>query len=337
MAVPLVSILIVNWNGKKELTPCLQSIQRQSFDNYEVIFVDNGSKDGSADFVEQNFPFARVVRLAENRGFTGGNNEGLKYARGEFIALLNNDAILSENWLHVMLTAMKNNGFLGSCSSKIIISGTNLIDSVGNEFTTAGSGLKKGEYQNADNFTESMEVHGACAAAVIYRKKMLDEIGFLDEDLFLNYEDTDLDFRALLAGWKSMFVPEAVVYHKVSSTIGKLSDSSVYYFSRNSFLVWLKNMPFRLIVRYFHHRLLYEIFSFLYYGIIHKKWRAFLNGKVGSIRLIPKMIRKRNTIQRMQKVTTVYLKSVFIPIHKNILQRSEVFLKMRGKNSSNKG
>lgn len=324
--MPRVSIIVVNLNGLELLPECINSVQHQSYSDFELILVDNGSSDGSADFVENAYPFVTVIRLQINRGFTGGNIEGLKHAHGEFIVLLNNDAIMNENWLQSMVAAMDQNINIGTCSSKIIIHGTNIIDSAGNRFTTAGSGVKIGETMDADAYGESMETWGACAAAVMYRRKMLDEVGFLDDDLFLNYEDTDLDFRTLLAGWKSMFVPEAVVYHKVSSTIGSLSDTAVYYFARNSVIVWLKNMPGWLMVRYIHHRLLYEISTFIYYGLIHGKYLPFLRGKCGALRILNSTLIKRRSIQKAKKVTNRHLQSVFSPLPSTVLRKAAALL-----------
>jgi len=203
----------------------------------------------------------------------------------------------------------------------ILIDGTDRIDSVGNAFTTAGSGIKQGEGEEFRAYPSSGQTWGACAAAAFYRKAMLDEIGFLDDMLFLNYEDTDLDFRALLAGWKSRYVPEAQAYHKVSSTLGQFSDRSVYYFARNSLLVWLKDMPLPLMLRYLHHRLLYEVSSFVYYGVLKGKWLPFLRGKCSALAGIPAVLRKRKQVQQSRKVTLGDLQAVLIPVHRDIFRR----------------
>lgn len=317
-----VSVIIVNYNGEHLIAECLQALLNQTYRNFEVIVVDNASTDNSAELIAQRFPWVTLIRLAKNKGFTGGNIEGLKCTRGNYIALLNNDTRVCITWLESLIKTIESDRAIGICSSKIIIDGTNKIDSTGNMFTTAGSGLKRGELEeDFGQYNEEKSVYGACAAAVLYRREMLDEIGFLDDDLFLNYEDTDLDFRALLAGWKSVFVPDAVVYHKVSATLGKMSDLTVYYFSRNSLLVWIKNMPIGLMVRYFHHRILYEIATFGYFCILNKKWKPYFTGKLSAISLIPKTLKKRRLIQRNRKVTIGFLTSVLIPVHYTVGQR----------------
>ena len=310
----LVSIIIVNHNGRHLLKGCLESVFAQSYRNFELILVDNGSSDGSVEFVRENFPSVRVVALNENRGFAGGNNEGLRYANGEFIALLNNDAFASRDWLKSLVGAILMDERIGICSSKIIIEGTNKIDSAGDVFTTAFTGTKMGEFQDEDRFSVRRFVPGACAAAVLYRRAMLDEIGFFDDDFFLNHEDTDLNMRAWLAGWRCIFVPEAVVYHKVSASIGYLSDTSVYYFARNTEWVWIKNVPFRLMLRYLPQRIMYEIASFGYSCILKNRWRPFIRGKVDALIGLPLMIKKRRQVQPLIRLTGRQIRKELIPI-----------------------
>lgn len=316
-----VSFIIVNWNGRELLSGCLASVLNQTYKNFEIIVVDNGSIDGSVQHVETNFPSVKVIALKENRGFTGGNVEGLSHAKGEFIALINNDATLIKNWLEHMVTANQSDKLIGMCSSKIIIDGTTKIDSVGDTFTTAFNGTKLGEHEEENKFTNKRFVPGACAAAVLYRRKMLDEIGFLDDDFFLNHEDTDLNMRAWLAGWKCIFVPEALAYHKVSASIGNLSDTSVYYFARNIEWVWIKNVPLSLIVRYLPQRILYECASFSFFCIIKNKWRPFIKGKIDALRKFHLMIKKRKSIHKLIKLSNEQIKKDLIPVTKYLKNR----------------
>ncbi len=174
-----------------------------------------------------------------------------------------------------------------------------MIDSAGDTFTTAFNGTKIGEYEDTNGYATKRIVHGACAAAAIYRRAMLELIGFLDDDFFFNHEDTDLNFRAWLAGWKCVFVPEAIAYHRVSASRGTYSDFSVYYYARNIEWVWIKNVPFALILRYLPQRILYEISSFAYFCIVKGKFRPFLRGKVHAMLNLPKMLVKRGKIQHL--------------------------------------
>ena len=310
----MVSCIIVNWNGKELLGDCLRSVERQTFKALEIILVDNGSTDGSVGFVESEFPFVKVVSLKENSGFAGGNIEGLKHSRGDFIALLNNDVTLCENWVEHMVKAINRDPDIGLCSSKIIIEGTNEIDSIGEIYTTAFTSLKLGEHQNQNEFESGKLVPGACAAAVFYRKAMIDKIGFFDANFFLNYEDSDLHIRAWLAGWKCFFVPEAVAYHKVSATLGNLTDTAVYYLSRNVEWVWMKNIPFQLMLRYLHHRILAELATFIYICFIKHKWRPFFKGKLAALLKMHVMIGKRKSIQKLIRLSNKQIKDELMPI-----------------------
>lgn len=320
MTAPSVSIIVVNWNGKQLLSGCLQSLRRQTYTDFEIIVVDNGSTDGSLDYLTKIFHDVLPIALSKNRGFTGGNNEGFRQSSGAYIVLLNNDATLKEDWLESMVSVMESDPGLGSCASKIIIEGTELLDSAGDLFTTAFTGTKWGELQKAALFTAPRTVAGPCAAAAIYRRSMLEQIGFFDDDFFLNHEDTDLNLRAWLAGWRCQFVPGAVAYHKVSASIGNLSDTSVYYFSRNSLWVWIKNVPTSLMFCLLPQRILYELNSFVNFCLIHGKWSPFFRGKWDAIKGLPAMYKKRKQLKN-KKLSTMQILSGLIPVSWYLFRR----------------
>lgn len=317
----LVSIIIVSWNGKSLLGRCLDSVYSQTFRDFEVVIVDNGSTDGSSEFVRSNFPHVRLVVLGENRGFTGGNNEGYHLVNGSLIVLLNNDIILRNNWLECMVSSMMSDMRLGSCASKILIDGTDLIDSAGDIFTTAFAGTKLGEFRRESDFEAPRFVAGPCAAAAIYRREMIEQIGFFDDDFFLNHEDTDLNMRAWFAGWHCKFVPDAVSYHRVSSTIGNLSNTSVYYFSRNSLWVWLKNVPLLLMIRFLPQRILYELNSFVNFCLIHGKWLPFIRGKWDALKGIPLTYHKRKQICKLIRLNHKQIATELEPITHYLFKR----------------
>jgi GT2 family glycosyltransferase len=293
-----VTIIIVNWNGKHMLADCLDAVIAQDCPDFEVVLVDNGSTDGSAQFVQSNYPSVKLVQLQENRGFTGGNLAGFNCAAGDFVALLNNDTRPDKGWLRALSAGMHADSRIGICASKIIIDGTNKIDSVGDLFTTAFTGTKLGSLRDCEEFNTSIFVHGACAAAALYRRTMLDQIGFLDDDFYFNHEDTDLNLRAWLAGWKCLFVPEAIVHHKVSASVGELSDKTVYYFSRNNVWVWVKNIPLGILLCHLPQRLTYEFSAFVFFCILKKKWKPFLRGKIDAFKHLPQMLEKRKEVQK---------------------------------------
>ncbi len=287
---------------------------RQTYSQYEIILVDNASYDESVSFVREHYPQTKIVVLQENTGFTGGNIEGLKIASGDLIVLLNNDAVLEERWLEVMVEAVYSDPAVGFCSSKIIIAGTNRIDSAGDTFTTAFTGTKMGENEPEGCFVARRLVPGACAAAVIYKREMLDRIGFLDSDIFFNHEDTDINLRAWLAGWKCLFVPEAVAYHKVSASIGEFSDQAVYFFSRNNVWVLIKNVPLGILLRHLPQRLLYELSSFAFFCLVKRKWKPFIKGKLDALKEFPLMLKKRKDVQKLVKLSNEEIVSSLMPI-----------------------
>ena len=228
-----VSIVVVNWNGKIFLKDCLDSLLAQTYANCEIILVDNGSVDDSVRYVQERFPEVAVIALTGNAGFTGGNAAGVKVASGEFLALVNNDTRAGQKWLENLIRPMLEDPSVGICASKILFSVDDTINSAGDGITTAAVGLNRG-LRNAPSAFETPElVFGACGAAVLYRRQLLDEIGFLDEEFFLYDEDVDLNFRAQLAGWKCVYVPSAIMHHVSNATTVRLSDTHVYYHARN--------------------------------------------------------------------------------------------------------
>jgi hypothetical protein len=305
-----VSIIVVNWNRERLLKDCLCSLSRQSYSNYEIIVVDNGSSDNSVSFIKENFSTVKVIELAENKGFTGGNAAGLNVASGDFIALINNDARAERDWLERLVTPMLAETDVGICASKIVIDDAEVIDSAGNGLVTAGVGFNRGLGMGRGHFASSELVFGACGAAALYRRRMLDEVGFFDDRFFLYDEDTDLSFRAQLAGWKCVYVPDAIVYHKGNATAGRLSDTHVYYHTRNLEFVWIKNMPLGLMLRFAHHKLVQEIGSFCYLCLRHGKWAPYFRAKIDALRMLPQMLQKRRMVQKRRRVSNAYLRSL---------------------------
>jgi len=317
----LISVIIVNWNGRHYLQECLDSVLAQTIEDFEVIVVDNGSSDDSAEFVKSNYCGVKLIGLTENLGFTGGNLAGYEVSKGQFIALLNNDTRVDSRWLEALAEKMQSQSEIGICASRVIIDGTNLIDSAGDILTTAFSGTKVGHRQPSDLFGESQVVHGGCAAAILYRRSMLDQIGFLDDDFFFNHEDTDLNMRAWLAGWKCVYVPDAIVYHKVSGSVGHLSARTVYYFSRNSLWVMVKNIPLSLIILCLPQRVIYELASFIYYCLINGRYRSYVNGKYDAIKGIPRMWRKRKHMAGNLKLTNSEIFGGLMPVTSYLYNR----------------
>lgn len=314
--MPAVSVVVLNYNGKDYLGACLSSLEKQTFRDFEVILVDNGSSDGSVGYVEDNFPWVRVIALGENLGFCGGNNVGIGEARGEYIALLNNDTEVDPRWLEELKTALDettNVENVGFCASKILVHGQpNLIDTAGDVFYACGVGGKRA-YMEQDNgqYDRAEYVFGACAGAAIYLRAMLDDIGLLDEDFFAYDEDIDLSFRAQLAGYRCLFVPTAIVYHRIGSTLGRDSDFWLYLSRRNMLYVLIKNMPTRLLLRNLHYIAAYFLLGDLL-SMLRGKGKQIRRARLDNLKNLRKTLGKRKEIQRRRKVSDHYIASMLI-------------------------
>lgn len=310
----------MNYNGKNVIIDCLRSLEEQAWKDFEIIVVDNGSSDGSVkdirNFSEQSIlsGLIKLIPLGRNHGFTGGNIRGLEQAQAEYIALLNNDAEAEKDWLGNLVTTMEKHPDVGICASKIIAFGTHLIDSAGDGYSTLLKGFKRGEGEDSARFSAQEHVFGGCAGAVLYRRTMLEEIGFFDDDFFLIHEDTDLNFRAQRTGWKILYVPSAVVHHKVRSTIGIMSDMAVYYTLRNNEFVRIKNIPLSLLVRNLPLLVAGMLTEFFYFAVKHGKLILYLKAKRDVIKSLKIMLRKRKQVRDMARVDTTYLHAILTPV-----------------------
>ena len=302
-----INVIIVNWNGRELLTECLESLRGQVYKPLDITLVDNGSIDGSVDFVTQTYPEVRTIALQNNTGFSAANNNALKNVRSEYVALLNNDAVAHPMWLKSLVKALETHAEAGFAASKMLFyDNPENIDRAGDAYTIAGAGLLSGRGKPASYFNKEEWIFGASAGAALYRTEMLSDIGFFDEDFFLLYEDVDLSFRAQLKGYKCLYVPEAVVYHKASSSIVYDSPISVYYSHRNLEWVYIKNMPGPLIVKTILPHIIYDIAAFFYF-LICGRGKDFIRAKKDAVKGLKKTLEKRQQIQANRKVDDRYI------------------------------
>ncbi|HEY3277714.1 MAG TPA: glycosyltransferase family 2 protein [Syntrophorhabdaceae bacterium] len=304
----MVSLIVLNFNGEGLTVRCLEALETQTFIDFELILVDNDSSDNSRaeidSFIRER-PLGRscrVVRLGENLGFSGGNAEGLRHAKGKYIALLNNDTEPCGEWLAELCKAMDQDPEVGICASKLVSHQTHLIDSAGDGYTRALRGFKRGEGEAPEQFDQKGRVFGACAGAALYRREMIDSIGLFDEDFFLIHEDTDLNLRAKLAGWKAVFVPTATVIHKVTASIGYMSDIQVYYTLRNAEFVRMKNIPLSVLAVCFPAFVCGIISEFAFFVLKHGRGIIYLKAKRDALKALPHMLEKRRRIMSARKV-----------------------------------
>ena len=244
---PAISIIIPHLNGRHHLDDCLQSLRRQTWRDFEALLVDNGSTDGTQDYVAENYPEVKLIQLPENRGFTGACNAGWQAARGEIIILLNNDTEADPRWLAEVMAAFDRHPRAGSIASKMLLfDRRDHLHTAGDFYRMDGIPGNRGVWQaDMGQFDQEEMVFSACGGSSAYRRALLDEIGFLDDDFFFSCEDVDVGWRANLAGWEVWYAPTAVIYHKLKATGGAVTGS--YYDGRNFlYLIW-KNYPASLL------------------------------------------------------------------------------------------
>ena len=248
---PLVSVIIVNYDGKELLKKCLSSIKRQTYSNFEIIIVDNGSTDGSVKFIKREYSNSvKLIENSRNLGFGKGNNQGITISKGEYVALLNNDTEVEPSWLSELVKVAQSDKRIGMCASKILLGDNQTqIDVAGHLIYPDGLNRGRGHReQDVGQYDTKEEVLFPSACAAIYSRDMLDEIGLFDEDFFAYGDDTDIGIRARLMSWKCIYVPTAVVYHYRSATLGNYAPLKAYLVERNRIWVLLKYFPFSTII-----------------------------------------------------------------------------------------
>ena len=306
-----VDVVALNHNGKRFLFPCLTALRAQTYRDFQVLLVDNSSTDQSIELVQSEFPEVHVLTLPENLGFCGGNNRGIETTSGEYVVLLNNDTEVTPGWLAALVKALDDHPAVGFCASRIVrISDRATLDTAGDVFYTDGVGGKRGEEQPIERYAESERVFGACAAAAIYRRSMLMEIGLFDGDFFAYDEDVDLSFRAQLRGYHCQYVPDAIVYHHVGGSFGAPSDASIRRVRRNTLEVLVKNMPSALLLKYGIRILAYYIAADLYH-ILRGHMFATLGARWENLKRLPRTVNKRSYIQSRRTVPLDHLEDIF--------------------------
>jgi len=297
-----VSVVVPNYNGASFLGTCLDSIRAQTYEPLDAIVVDDGSTDESAALVSSTYPEMRLVRLPRNRGFAYAANRGIEAARGEIVALLNNDAVADPRWAEELVSAFRRHPEAGAVASKILLlDRPNVINAVGDEFGRNGLPRNRGAWQeDAGQFDQEAEVFGASGAAVGYRKTMLADIGLFDERFFMYCEDVDLAFRAQLAGYRCVYAPPAVVHHRLSASGGGTLAS--YFCGRNFIWLLARDLP---AAAWRHHwpRIVAAHVRLVLHQLAHAREpaaRARLRGVVAGLWTAPERTHERSTIHRDQ-------------------------------------
>jgi len=316
---PLVSVIIVNWNGEKYLDDCLSSLKNQYFRDYEVILVDNGSTDDSVSFVQTHYQdMVQIINLSENRGYAGGNNIGIAAAKGAYIALLNNDTMVDHKWLYHLVACIQKDKTIGMVGSKILnYHRRNEIDNTGHliypDGLNRGRGRLEIDHHQYDAKTDILFPSG-CAA--LYRKEMIEETGGFDESFFTYGDDADIGLHGRYLGYKAIYCPDAVVFHKYSGTAGKYSALKAFYVERNRIWILMKYFPMGSIMLSPFYSLVRLLLQG--YGAIIGKGAAgkfaeneslttiiktIFKAYVSAIQKIPDILKKRRRIYKNRKIS----------------------------------
>lgn len=274
-----VSIIIPNYNGADFIGDCLASLKEQSFRDFEIIVVDNDSKDGSADLVEREHPEVRLNRLDQNYGFSRAVNEGLRMSSAPFVLLLNSDTKAGRHFVEALVSTIKKDDRVFSVASKMIqMKDPERLDGAGDLYSAFGWAYARGKGRKSSGYRSYSEVFSACGGAAIYRRSILDEIGWFDEYHFAYLEDTDIGYRARIMGYRNVYCPEAEVYHVGSAVTGsRYNDFKIRLSARNNMYLIMKNMPALQIILNLPFLILGFAIKALFFIVIGHG-RAYLSG-----------------------------------------------------------
>lgn len=310
---PSVSLVVLSWNGMEHLDLCLSSLSRQTYTDCEIVLVDNGSTDGSREWVEARYPRVRIERTEQNLGVPGGVNYGLARARGRYVAILNNDIEAEPQWLAESVRALEQYPEAGFTASRVrLFYQRDRLDTAGDLYFRAGYPAKRGWLRrDGPEFDEPRWVFGACAVAALYRRELLDSVGFMDEEFESALEDLDLSFRAQLQGYKCRYVPAAIIYHKLGATVGKGLSNPRHQlrFHRNIWLVRIKNLPTLFWIRYLPQMLVAEL-AVLYRASRSGRLKVLLQARREVLQQLGHTLAKRREIQARRTVSNRDLHAV---------------------------
>lgn len=319
MKHPLISVVIINYNGKKWLKKCLNSLTKQTYKNFEIIFVDNASKDKSVSYVRANFPKIKIIINKKNYGFAKGNNIGVKKAKGEYIVLLNNDTYVEKDYLENFIKAFDEIPHLAVAQSKIVLmDNPKRIDACGSFWTNStflyhygfGKDAALAKYNNA------YPIFTVKGASMIIKKSIIDTIGLFDDDFWCYYEETDFCHRAWIAGYECWYYPGALAYHHAGGTSKGFDNAYIQFHNfKNKLLSFLKNYQIRslffILPSYFLVNLalmlyyfiqlkfghIFSLFKAFYWNIIHFSGTMIKRQVVQSVRVkSDKELTKKTTI-----------------------------------------
>lgn len=301
---PLVDVVIANWNGWERLERCLAALARQTLRDLVIWVVDNGSQDGSPARIEAGYPQVRLLCNPRNLGFAVASNQGIRAGRAPYVATLNNDAEPEACWLAALVEAIAGDGTVGMAASRMVLHDRpSQIDSAGIAIDRAGLFWDRlGGSPDGGPASKRCQVFGPCAGAALYRRAMLDDVGLFADHFFCYLEDVDLAWRARLAGWQALYVPEARVTHIHSGSLGDISPLKSYLLGRNKLWAIIRNYPQPYLARRWPLIVGYDLLAAAYAVVAQGRLGA-LQGRIAAWRGLGRAWRERAEIQKRMRVT----------------------------------
>ena len=277
-----VTIVIPNYNERRLLENCLKTLENQTYTDFKVLIIDNGSTDGSKEIISDTLDM-EIVSLETNLGFCGAVNLGIQMTNTPYIILLNNDTETDRYFVETLLKAIERSEKIFSCGAQMIdFQNHKILDNAGDLYTAMGWAVARGKGKRCIDYEKKKRVFSCCAGAAIYRMDILNQIGGLDEHHFAYLEDVDLGYRARIHGFENWYIPEAKVYHVGSATTGaRYNEKKVFLAARNTIFVIYKNMPFLQILLNFPFvfiGILIKMLFFIIKGYGRQYWKGIVEG-----------------------------------------------------------
>lgn len=308
----LASVIIPNWNGSKLLEDCLKSLGRQTFKDFEIILVDNGSTDDSLEYVKDNYPEVKIIPLQKNFGFAKAINEGVKTSSAKYVLFLNNDTSVDKDWIKYLIARADSHPEVISVNSKLLnFYDKKLVDGVGILINEVGQARSIGwQEEDKGQYDSEQYIFGATGGASLFRRADFIKVGLFDEKYFMYSEEVDFAFRAQFLGYKSIFCPKAKVFHKHKATSKKLPAHIEYWQFRNMTQTIIKDFPARILFKKWRwFKIILVHLNTIFYQLKNRYWWPPFLSLAWIIFHLPYLLSKRRKVQSNIKVSEEYIES----------------------------
>ena len=310
-----VTVIIPNYNGEKYIEVCLESLFAQISQHvkFEVIVVDNGSKDASCKIIQEKYPKVQLIQLEENTGFCNAVNVGIEQSNSAFVILLNNDTKVLPGFVEALTKTIEEEPKLFAVSSQMLMwDRTDLIDDAGDQYNVFGWAYSRGKGKSATRYEKPATVFAACGGAAIYRKSILEEIGLFDNNHFAYLEDIDICYRARIYGYSNCYEPKAKVLHAGSASTGsRYNEFKTKMAAKNSiYMIW-KNMPILQLIINMPFLLIGFFIKWMFY-IRKKMGTLYIKGLKNGIKLAFSQNGKKKKVPFRWKNSLNYIKIQFL-------------------------